>query len=162
MTIKPSQIRNLLIKAKVAKQDTKVKLRVHKLGTEKAQEIKQKHPEITYISNLLAKMKVEPAIGKGYIDVKAIRVYLSELMKEVNSTIERGEKPRLLIKKTYSPKRGVNEFEFVFMGTESERHIEELTYFKKHPKTWRTWGEIVLSPVEVEDFIKLLQDLLKA
>lgn len=162
MPLKPSQIRNLLVKAKVAKKDTRVKLRLHKLSAEKTHKVKDKHPEATYISNFLARIKVEKAIGKGYIDAKAIRVYVSELMKEVNSTIERGEKPRLLIKKTFSPKRGVNEFEFVFMGTESERHIEELTYFKKNPETWKTWGEIVLSPDEVEDLIKLLQDLLKA
>jgi hypothetical protein len=161
MPLKPSKIKNLLKKAKQAPQDTRLKLRLRKLSAQKVREIKEKHPEATYISNLLASIKVERAIGKGYIDVKAIRVYLSELMKEINSTIERGEKPRLLVKKTYSSKRGVNEFEFVFIGTESERHLEELTYFKKHPKTWTTWGEIVLSPEEVKGLIKLLQDLLK-
>lgn len=155
------EIKNILVKAKQAPRNTQLTLDVHTVSAEKAKEIKEKHPYATYISKNVASIKVEKAIGKGYIDVKAIRVYLSELMQEVNSTIERGEKPRLLIKKAYSPKRGVNEFEFVFMGTESERHVEELAYYKTHPTTWRTWGEIVFSPKEVDDLIKLLQDLTK-
>lgn len=88
-------------------------------------------------------IKVEPYIMRDFVKAKAIRVYPTELMKNINSTIESGEKPVLLVKLTYSPKRGVNEFEIVFMGS---RHIEDLGYYKKPPKKWRSWGEIVLSP----------------
>ncbi len=117
------------------------------------------HP--TRISNWLFKIKVEKPIKKGYIDVKAIRVYITELMKNINSTVERGEKPYLLVKKAYSPKRGENEIEMVFMASK-QKHIEELTYFRKHPSQWPSWGEIVWSEQQIRDLIKLLNDLLEA
>ena len=102
-------------------------------------------------------LRVEKARKKETVDVEAIRVYLSELKKEVNQTVERGELPRLLIKRTTRQKTGKPEIEIVFLGSERERHVEDLNYYEKHPKDWVTWGEIVLTPEQVKAFVKVLQ-----
>ena len=149
----------MLIQLREVKTTEKlIDIKTSQMSNRRHNELKQAFPHV-FISKNLYHIKVEKPIKKGFIDVKAIRVYIAELMQEVNSTIERGEKPYLLIKKAYSPKRGVNEFEVVFMGAK-QKHIEELSYFTTHPSEWKSWGEIVLSTEQIEDLIKLLKDLL--
>ncbi|KPV64470.1 MAG: hypothetical protein AOA66_0161 [Candidatus Bathyarchaeota archaeon BA2] len=104
-----------------------------------------------------AYLRVERASKKEFANVEAIRVYLPELMKEVNQTIESGESPKLLIKRTERQKTGEPEIEIVFLGSTKDRHVEDLEYFEKHPLEWTTWGEIVLTPKQTEVFIKALQ-----
>jgi hypothetical protein len=152
------ELQNVLAKAKTEPKNTKIQIRSRLVSSKRLEEIKERYPKTTQISNLMYLVKVEPAIGKRYLNVKAIRVYLGELRKNVNSTIERGETPYLLVKKIFSEKRGVYEYELVFMGT---RHIEDLSYAVSDPSTWNSWGEIVLSPEEIEDLIKMFQDLQK-
>ena len=141
--------------------ETGITLSRTKLSNVTAQRIRERYPSMRITNMLLYSIKVEKPIKKRYIDVKAIRVYIAELMKNINSTIERGETPYLLIKKAYSPKREVNEIEIVFMGSK-QKHIEELTYFKKHPSQWPSWGEIVLSLKQARDFIENLKDVVEA
>lgn len=86
------------------------------------------------------------------VDVKAIRVYLSELNKNINSTTERGEQPKVYAKLIKREKTGESEIELFFIGTEKDRHIEDLSYSESDPKTWKSWGEIVISP---EDALNL-------
>jgi hypothetical protein len=152
------KLHNLLSKARSNPEDTKLHVKSYLVSPRKREDIKSHYPEVAQISNLLYRVKVESAIGKGYINVKAIRVYLAELKKNINSTIERGETPYLLIKKIWSEKRGAYEFEIVFMGA---RHVEDLSYAVSDPNTWKSWGEMVLSPEQIEDFIQLLRKLLE-
>lgn len=102
-------------------------------------------------------LRVEKAVKKDIQRVKAIRVYLPELMKEIDQTVERGETPELLIKRTLRQKTGKPEIELVFLGSMRERHVEDLNYYKKNPKDWTTWGLIVLTPEQAKAFIKALQ-----
>jgi len=93
------------------------------------------------------------------LGVKAIRVYIPELLKEVDSSIERDENPSILVKKIVrrSPGReNLPEIELVFKGS---RHLEDLRYYSKDPSTWITWGEIYLSPRQA---LKLAQALIEA
>ena len=113
--------------------------------------------ELFGIENLGVYLRVERPLEKELANVEAIRVYLPELMKEVNQTVERGETPKLLIKRTKRQKTEKPEVEVVFMGSIRERHVEDLTYYEKHPKDWVTWGEIVLTPEQVKAFVKVLQ-----
>ena len=108
-------------------------------------------------TSLSVYLRVERPLDKELANVEAIRVYLPELMKEVNQTVERGETPKLLIKRTERQKTEKSEIEVVFMGSMRNRHVEDLTYYEKHPKEWVTWGEIVLTPEQVKAFIKALQ-----
>lgn len=103
-------------------------------------------------------IKVEPPIKRDFVKIKAIRVYIPELRKEVDSSIEKGESPSLLVKATFSKKRNENEIEVVFIG---ERHIEDLKYYKKDPNEWKTWGIIVLSPETAKNLGLLLLELSK-
>ena len=105
-------------------------------------------------------LKVEHSIRKEILrGVSAIRIYPSELMKEINSTIERGEKPRLLIKIYDREKTGEPEVTLVFCGA---RHFEPPSYWQKNPKDWVTWGEIVLPKEGAKDFVLLLLQMLEA
>jgi hypothetical protein len=105
-------------------------------------------------------LRVEKARKKETVNVQAIRVYLSELKKEVNQTVECGELPRLLIKRTTRQKTGKPEIEIVFLGSERERHVEDLNYYEKKPSDWTTYGEIVLTLEEAETVIKALRKMI--
>ena len=107
------------------------------------------------------KLKVEKPVKKTFCKVEAIRVYLPELMKEINQCTERDEYPNLLVKSTVRSKTKAKEIELVFMGTPMDRHIETLNYYKKPPSQWITWGEIVLSPSQALDLANNLLLLLK-
>ena len=104
-------------------------------------------------------LKLEKAQKRDFAKVEAIRVYLPELMKEINQTIESGETPRLLIKRTLRQKTGKPEIEVVFMGSMRDRHVEDLNYYQKHPKEWTTWGELVLTLEQAKTIIEILQEM---
>ena len=104
-------------------------------------------------------LRVERPIKKEYADVEAIRVYLPELSKNINSTVERGEHPVLLIKRTVREKTGKGEVEIVFMGSAKDRHIEDLSYYTKNPEEWRSWGEIVLTLDQARKFAKFFRSI---
>lgn len=105
-------------------------------------------------------LKVEHSIRKEILrGVSAIRIYPSELNKEINSTIERREKPRLLIKIYEREKTGEPEVALVLCGA---YHIEDLSYWQKNPKDWVSWGEIVLPKEGAKDFVLLLLKMLEA
>ena len=112
--------------------------------------------------SLLVCLKVEEPIIKQIIDVEATRVYIPELMKEINSTTERGEHPKLLTKLTKREKTGKHEVEIVFLGGINQRHIEELSYYGKHPMTWKTWGEIVLTLNQAKELVQFLSEIVQA
>lgn len=95
----------------------------------------------------------------GIVGAKAIRVYLPELMKEVNSSIEKGEYPYLWIIKKFNKKRGI-EIEISLWG---QRHIENLSYFLTHPSEWNPYryGYIIFSPdsaLELSSHLKALSE----
>lgn len=91
-------------------------------------------------------LKVEKPLRKRvFEDVEAIRIYLPELMQQIDQTRESGEKPRLLVKTTVRRRTGRDEVEIVFLGRPEERHLEEIKYFSKDPRGWQSWGIIVLS-----------------
>jgi hypothetical protein len=105
-------------------------------------------------------LKVEKAWKRDFAYAEAIRVYLPELNKEIDQTVERGETPKLMFKQTIRKKTGKPEVEIVFLGSITERHIEELFYAKKPPKDWISWGLIVLTFEQVETIIKVLQEMI--
>ena len=113
------------------------------------------HVQIQYVDGI----KIETPIKKEIANVEAIRVYLPEFMKEVNQTTERGEYPRLLIKRTVREKTQESEIEIVFKGSVKERHVEDLNYFRKHPLEWVTWGEIVLTIEQAQTLISVLKEM---
>lgn len=104
-------------------------------------------------------LRVEKPLKKELANVEAIRIYLPELMKEIDQTVEKGENPKLLIKRTRRQKTGKREIEVVFMGSTKERHVEDLSYFEKNPKNWTTWGLIALTPEQAKALIKALQEM---
>jgi len=101
-------------------------------------------------------IKVNPPIEKGFVKPQAIRIYVPELSREIDCSLERKENPRLMVKATHSEKRGSQEIEIVFLG---KYHFEQLEYFKKNPKEWKTWGIIVLSPQAAKNLAELLLKL---
>lgn len=105
-------------------------------------------------------MRVEPAIKKKFIDVQAIRCTIPEMQQQLNSCVERGESPKLLIKLIRREKTGKLEVEMVFYASAKERHIEKLSYYEKHPSEWLTIGEIVLTPKETEECVTFLQRII--
>lgn len=103
-------------------------------------------------------LKVERAIRKEiFRDVYAIRIYPSELPRTINSTIERGERPRFLIKLQRRAKTDEEEVELVFLGT---RHFEPPSYWEKPPADWVTWGEIVFPKQGAKEFGILLLEII--
>lgn len=105
-------------------------------------------------------IKVEPPIRREFLDVKAIRLYprVANTTYYVNSTLERNEQPRFLVKAVYSPKRQDYEIEIVFLGTyHSEQEIPG--YPTKPPRKWSSWGEFVLSAEQAGQFIEILQGM---
>jgi len=107
----------------------------------------------------LSPLKVEPAIAKDHQKVQAIRVYPGKLMKEIDSTIESGETPRLIVKKEFSKSRKVEEVSLVFLGP---YHIEDLNYFQTDPATWPTFGEIYMTLVQAADLADKIKRILNA
>jgi len=104
-------------------------------------------------------IKVEKPIRKEILNVEAIRVYIPELMKEVDSTVESGEHPKLLVKSIIRRKTGNKEVEIVFLGKKEERHIEDLFYYNSDPNTWKTWGIIVLTIQQAKGLKEFLSHL---
>lgn len=98
--------------------------------------------------------KIDEVIARETVDAKAIRVYTGQLMKEVDSSKERGENPHLYIQRTYNEKRRLPEIQIVLMG---KHHIEDLNYFNSDPKKWKSFGEIVLSVEDAEQFADKLK-----
>jgi len=105
-------------------------------------------------------IKVEKAVKEDFVDVQALRVYLPELKKEVDQTIERGEKPCLKVKLTEREKTGEPEVELVFMGTMKDRHVEELSYWRKDPMSWTTWGLLVLTLKQARKLSAVLEKMI--
>lgn len=106
-------------------------------------------------------LKVEPAIEQEDLDVEAVRIYLSEFMKEVDMTTERGEHPRIRIKKIRRKKTGKIEFEFVFLGSEKDRHVEDLSYFSRHPSKWTSYEGVYFTPKQAKALYDFLGRLLE-
>ena len=91
-------------------------------------------------------MKVLKPIVRIELPVKSFRLYIKELGKELDSSIERNESPRLLVKKVERNclgRSGEKEIELVMMG---DYHLENLNYYQKPLKEWKTFGAIYLSP----------------
>ena len=108
----------------------------------------------------LTDLKVEPAIARDYQKVQAIRVYPSKVLKkEIDSSVERGETPSLMVKKEFSEERNAEEVSLVFKGT---YHIEDLNYYQKDPATWTTWGEIYLTPAQALQLAEKIKHITKA
>jgi hypothetical protein len=107
----------------------------------------------------LTDLKVEPAIARDHQKVQAIRVYPGKLMKEIDSTIESGETPRLIVKKEFSKSRKVEEVSLVFLGP---YHIEDLNYFQTDPATWSTFGEIYMTPPQALQLAEKIKRIVKA
>jgi len=105
-------------------------------------------------------IKVEKSIERDFVDVQALRVYLPELKKEIDQTIERGEKPCLKVKLTQREKTGEPEVELVFMGTMKNRHVEELSYWRKDPMSWTTWGLLVLTLKQARKLSAVLEKMI--
>jgi hypothetical protein len=108
----------------------------------------------------LTGLKVEPAIARKQQKVQAIRVYPSKvLLKEIDSSVERGETPSLMVKKEFSEERKAEEVSLVFKGP---YHIEDLNYYQKDPATWSTWGEIYLTPAQALQLAEKIKHITKA
>ena len=102
--------------------------------------------------------KIDDVIARESVDAKAIRVYTGKLMKEIDSSIERGENPHIYIQKTYNKKRRTPEIQIVLMG---EHHIEDISYPKSDPQTWVSFGEIVFSLEGAEQFIDYFKNVVR-
>jgi biotin carboxylase len=101
--------------------------------------------------------KLDKVIAREKTGAKAIRIYTGKLMKEIDSSKERGENPHLYVQKTYNEKRHCVEIQVVLMG---EHHIEPLSYFVTDPKIWRSFGEIVLSIEDADRFADKLKKII--
>ena len=101
--------------------------------------------------------KVDKVIARETVDAKAIRIYSGKLMKEVDSSKERGENPHLYIQRTYNEKRRLPELQIVLMG---KHHIEDLNYFNSDPKKWNSFGAIILSLEDAERFADKLKKVI--
>jgi hypothetical protein len=107
----------------------------------------------------LTGLKVEPAIARKHQKVQAIRVYPSKvLMKEIDSSVERGETPGLIVKKEFSKTRKVEEVSLVFTGP---YRLEDLNYFQKDPNTWTTFGEIYMTPAQALQLAENIKHVVK-
>ena len=105
-------------------------------------------------------LKVEPAIAREPQKVQAIRIYPSKVMlKEIDSSVERGEKPGLIVKKEFSEKRKAEEVSLVFTGP---YHIEDLNYFQTDPATWHTFGEIYMTPAQALQLAEKIKRIVRA
>lgn len=94
----------------------------------------------------------------GEVGVKAHRLYgsiLKEQLKEIDSSIERGEQPKITVFRKYNEKRDIEEINVVLEG---KSHVEDLTYFKIHPSQWNAerLGYSILSPKQAERFIHVI------
>jgi len=113
------------------------------------------------MSDEVLDIKIEVALKKALCRVRAIRVYLPELMKEINQCTERGEEPTIFLKSIIRKKTKLPQIELVFMGNQKDRHIEDLGYYLKHPRDWNSWGEIVLTPEQALDLAHKIIFVLK-
>jgi len=86
-------------------------------------------------------IKVDYVLARERLPVKCICAYSGKTGLSLYSSVERGEDPQLFIQKTTNEKRG-EEVQVVLMGP---FHVEELEYFKKDPKDWKSFGHIVMS-----------------
>lgn len=100
--------------------------------------------------------KLDKVIARGEVGAKAIRLYSGKLMKNINSSIERGENPFLYIQSTYNAKRGITEIQIVLMG---DHHIEDLNYPRSDPTRWKSFGHIVLSRDQAEKMIEITRNV---
>jgi len=97
----------------------------------------------------LSVLKVEKALWKRVVPaIGAIRCWCGHTKFEMNSTVERGEHPQLLIKRTKREKTGEPEVEIVFLGS---HHDEHHTYYTKDPGRWTTFGNIVVTPEKARE-----------
>ena len=104
-------------------------------------------------------IKVADAMEKIDLPVDSIRVYIPELMKEIDSSVERGEIPRIRVKKDFRISTKRNEITLIFLGKQNERHVEELTYFSKQPKDWSSWGTIIMSVEQARNLKEALNEI---
>jgi len=79
---------------------------------------------------------------------------LTEMKKAVYSSIERGEVPLLFLVPTYNQKRDVVEWRMTLRG---DFHVEDLEYYAKNPKEWRSVAEVILSPEEMKALCEYYQ-----
>jgi len=88
--------------------------------------------------------KLDQEIARARIPVKAARFYSGKLMQEIAASIEKGEKPELLLLKTWNEKRALWEVQIFAIAP--QHRIEPVSYATKDPRTWRSTGQIVLTP----------------
>jgi len=93
------------------------------------------------------RVKVEEPIEREFVPVEAIRLWSKELDHHIDSTRERGEDPKLLVKATRRRKTMQPEVEAVFLG---DRHLERRSYSQKPPRSWLTFGGIIMSPEQAK------------
>jgi hypothetical protein len=67
---------------------------------------------------------------------------------QMASTVERGEAPKLKVKRTTRGKTGAPEVEIVFKG---QHHHENLSYYRKDPAKWDTFGNMVMTPEKARE-----------
>jgi hypothetical protein len=104
----------------------------------------------------MADIKVEKALWKRTVEgIGAIRCWCGHRKFEMNCTVERGDTPKLLIKRTNREKTGEPEVEVVFLGPHRD---EDHTYYKKDPATWRTFGNIVVTPTKAREVGQVLSE----
>lgn len=103
--------------------------------------------------------KIDRIIARETVDAKAIRVFSGKILKEVDSSKERGENPHLYVQKTYNEKRRLPEIQIVLMG---EHHIEDLNYFNSDPRKWTSFGAIILSVEDAEQLAEKLKKVIPA
>lgn len=101
-------------------------------------------------------LKVEKALWKRVVPaIGAIRCWCKHKEFEMDSTVERGERPALLIKRTKREKTGEPEVEIVFMG---EHRDEPHSYYTKHPSLWKSFGNIVVTPEKAREVASVLAE----
>ena len=107
----------------------------------------------------MTNLKVEKAIAKEYMsNIEAIRIFPGRAAFEIDSTSEHGHRPGLLIKRIRRERTGKSEIEILMMG---DYHVESLTYYKKDPETWPSFGDIILTLSQAHELAEKILRLLK-
>ena len=88
--------------------------------------------------------KLDKAIAQSRIPIKAARFFSGKLLKEIAASIEHGETPELFLTKTWNEKRCLWEVQIITIAP--QHRIEQVSYATKDPKTWRSIGQIVMTP----------------
>jgi len=105
-------------------------------------------------------LNVLKAIKKGLVKVKAIRLFPTKPLLFIDSRIETGEKPTLLVKSIHNEKRGCHEVEIVFLGDYHVAEPDARPHVKPY-KEWLSFGLIILSLDEAKELTKILERVTK-